>query len=191
MAVSRGAFKATEERGVQDMIKNKKGQIEGIIALVVFGIFIFILGPVILKVFSSMLGGFSTGLSRVDNVSADAVTFGLNRFTNFWDVALLLGFVANVVVLFISSFLIDIHPAFIILYILGVFFLFVLAPDILNIVQPFQSNTGEFANQTASLAGTNWLYNNFVFVLLGIVFITGIIMFAKFKLAGQAQQGGY
>lgn len=171
--------------------KNKGGQIEGIIALIVFALFIFILGPVVLKIFSSMFGGFSAGLSQVDNVSADAVTFGLNRFTNFWDVALLLGFIANILVLFISSFMIDIHPAFIVLYIIGVFFLFVLAPDILNIVKPFQSNVGDFANQTANLAGTNWLYNNFAFVLLGIVFITGIIMFAKFKLAGQAQQGGY
>lgn len=169
---------------------NKKAQIESLVIFIGLAIGLMILAPVVLKINGSMLSGFSNAVRPISNVSADAVDFGMNKFTSLWDTVIICAFVANTLLLFVSAFLIDIHPSFIAVYIVGCFFLFMFAPNYLKAAGAIFDNPN-FSTQTAQLAGTSWLYNNFGFILLGIVFITGIIMFAKYKMAGRAGGSQY
>ena len=39
----------------------------------------------------------------------------------------------------------------------------------------------QFVGEVGHLPNTSWIYNNFGFVMLGVFFITGIIIFAKLR----------
>lgn len=166
------------------MIKNKRGQMEGIIALVILSITLFIIAPILLYTLNTMLTKFSTSLSPIDSTAADAVSYGNTKFTAMFDWVIIIVFIVNVLWLFISSFMIDIHPAFIILYIIGLMFLFMLAPSYMKGVDKLYSNPELSASISANLHQTLWLKDNFIFILVGIAVLTGIIIFAKIGFFG-------
>lgn len=169
---------------------NKKAQFDaGIITFVVVIIALLFIAPILLKVVKIPLAQFSTSLSAVDpsNQSSTAVTAVSDSFTNWLDTIILLIFGFLVIVLLISAFMVDIHPAYMIVYIIAMIFLFILAPNALQAVTGIYSNS-QFNdistpdnNIVSHLPMSEFLVNNFFIVLLGIVILTGIIMFAKFR----------
>lgn len=142
-------------------------------------IVIFILAPVLLKVISST----TTNLfSAVNSTSAEAVTEGqasVNLFTGLFDYLIITFLVVNLLILFISAFYIDTHAVFLILYILSAFIFMLFAPNLLYAVEIIW---GVFATETASLPYTSFLQSHAIGFTLSIIFLTGIIIYAKFKL---------
>ena len=165
--------------------KNKKGQF-GIIAFVGFFLVLLFLAPFVVKIVRSSVGGFSDQLAGIDANAATQVDFVEDTFIGLWDWVIFLAFVFNVVLLLISSFFIDTHPAFVIVYIMTAFFLMAFAPSVLDTVEKVYDNA-EMSNATtghdsgAYLPITEFLINNFGGILLTIIVLSGIIMYAKFK----------
>jgi len=166
-------------------LKQKKAQF-GIITLVAVMFVLLLLAPFVIKIVRSSVGGFSDSLANVDANAATTVDSIETSFINLWDWVILLVFGLNVLLLFISAFFIDTHPAFVIVYVLTMFFLMAFAPSMLDVVETVY-NDASMTNATtghdsgAYLPATEFLINNFGGVLLTIMILSGIIMYAKFK----------
>lgn len=163
-------------------MKNKRGQITSIIAFVVVVIFLVIMAPFLVKLVVTPSQKFSDALGAIDqtNKSVEAVAKITGTFTNTFDYLIIFFFLFNVVILLISSFLVDVHPAFIVVYIVALFFLFMLTPSMETMMDKIYSNTS-FTDEVAFLPLTTWIMNNFSSVIFGVAILSGVIMFGKYK----------
>jgi hypothetical protein len=172
-------------------ILNKRAAIGGIVAFIGITIVLLMLAPIILKVVTIPLGKFPTSIAPISNQSAEATTYGLNKINSLFDIVIVAVFFFNILLLLVSSFLIDIHPAFLIVYIVAGFFLFMFVPAFEAIIGSFLDNPS-FSDVMTFLPMTKFIYDNFAMLMLGVFFITGLVMFAKFKGMGGGQNaGGY
>jgi hypothetical protein len=63
-------------------------------------------------------------------------------------------------------------------------------PTFTSTIASFYNSSGTFSTQVAHLGGTLWFYNNFSSIILGVILITAVILFAKYKFGNQQQQQG-
>ena len=163
---------------------NKKGQAEFSPAIYIVGIIILIvLAPFILKIISSVKEGFTTALNDTDPQAIEEMNYGIDKVVGFMDYLLVTMFFASLIMLLISSFFIDTHPVFLILYILFAFIFILLLPNMMDAVDKVWS---KFPTETDSIPLTGWVENNMVLFTLSVFILTGIIMYAKFKWAGSS-----
>lgn len=168
---------------------NKKGQIDFPIvtfAIIIIGLLIF--APISLKIFRSFSSSFSASLGNVSSggeiaqANFDKVT---GTLITFWDKVIIAAFVLAVLLLFVSAFLIDAHPFFIVLYIFLGFMLVLFAPNIITAVDHIYDNAA-FAGEVSMLSFMDALRNNFAVFLVGIIVITGIIIYGKLAFFGRS-----
>lgn len=168
---------------------NKKGQIDFPIvtfAVIIIGLLIF--APILLKIIMSFSTSFSAGLGNVTAGGAiaqanfEAVTTPL---ITFWDKVMVAAFVLSVILLFVSAFLIDAHPFFIVLYIFLAFMLVLFAPNMLSAVDHIY-DSASFAQEVNYLPFLDGLRNNFMIFLVGIIVVTGIIIYGKLAFFGRS-----
>lgn len=168
---------------------NKKGQfdfpIAGFLVLVV-GLLIF--APIILKIFTSVKIGVGTGLSNIGgvggNVSANNFNTVMNSAISSWDKVIVMCFIFAIILLIISSILIDTSPFWIILYIVINFVLILFAPNIISACDSIYTNSVmnqgiTNADMTIYLTMTNFIRLHFTSILVGVMIITGIIIYGK------------
>ena len=159
---------------------SSRGQI-GIVSIVGVIIALLFLAPILLNIVKTTTSEFSDALNSTDTNAAATVTGIKDTYVNLWDWVLILVFALNVLLLFISAFFIDTHPAFILVFIMVAFFTMAFAPNILDAVDQLWGDA-HYAGETGTqLAFMNFLRENFGGVLLSIFVLAGIIMYAKFK----------
>lgn len=160
---------------------NKRGQFLSILFFIGVTIGLLLLAPIILKIIGSVTTNFSSSVNSTSPEAAEAVTYGWDKTTDLFDTAVVMLFFFNIIILLISSFLIDIHPAFVIIYIVAGIVIFALTPTYIQTLDNFYDPTGAFSTEVGYLPGASWIYNNYGIILLGVFFLTGFIMFAKIK----------
>lgn len=168
------------------MIENKRAQIENpliVFAVLVVGLLMF--APVALKLFISIdstvgnsLGNLTGNVGNISKANFQAVTTPL---ITFWDKVIVAVFFLSILLLFVSAFLIDAHPFFVILYVLSFLFLILFTPNILSAVDNIY-DSANFATEIARLTFLDSLRNNFIVFLVGIGVVTGIIIYGKVAL---------
>jgi len=144
---------------------------------------LLVLAPIILKVVNSSTDGL---FSAMNNSAPEAVIegqFAVQSVTNLFDYLVVIGILVAVILLFVSAFFIDTHPVFIIMYIIAAFVLILLAPSISGAIDDIY---GKFGTETGQLPLTSFIQNNLVTFLLGILILSGIIMYAKFRAVSTA-----
>jgi hypothetical protein len=179
-------------------MKSKKAQALSIVFFFVMVLSIFILGVLLMSMVNTILEPFRQQISLVSNESAVAVGTIQNKFNAVWDWTIVILFLFNVVILLFSSFMVDIHPAFLIIYIIALMFLFMFGSTILSSLDALYNPSGVFGSGNVTAGGnayvnmplTFWILNNFTYVILGIALLSGIIMYAKFKF-GNPSGGNY
>jgi len=174
---------------MRSIIDNKKGQFDFPIvtfAIIVLGL--ILLAPIILKVvrstvqpFADTLGNESSGMGGVGGDLAEQNTkYILGVFVNFWDGVILFAFLIALIMLFVSAFLIDVNPFFIILYILVFFLTIMFAPEILGSIDKiYEANA--YAEEVALIGFIDFLRLNFGLILTAIGVLTMVIMYAKVR----------
>lgn len=174
----------------------KKGQLGGVAFFVVFLALVILLAPVILKVAITMMDSVGTKFSAIDstNKSSDLVTFTKGKLTGTMDWAIMFFVILNILLLIVTAFLIDVHPAFLIIYIIGAFVLVLGAPYTImaseKVYAMSQFSVGT-ENVIQYIPMTEFMLNNFGVVIMGVLVLTGIIMYGKVKLfASQNTSGG-
>lgn len=159
---------------------NKKGQF-GIITLVAILLVLLFLAPVLLKIVRTSVGGFATALNNTNSEAASVVEETYTTFINLWDYVIIAVFGISVVMLFLSAFFIDTHPAFVILYIFVSFLVMAFTTSMVDIVNKLWDHS-QFAVETGVyLTMTEFLKNHFAGVILGIMVLSGIIIYAKIR----------
>lgn len=168
---------------------NKRGQAESIIIFFILIVSIFIVSIVILRVVNEVTTPLASQLGNINVQAGDAVTYTSNRFTSFWDTAIIIMFIINLLLLLMSAFLVDIHPAFIIIYILAIILLFVFGNMYLNVLDSVWNSVATPIEASQSPLQI-FIINHFQLIMLGIVILSGIVMYAKFKFFGQGSGTG-
>lgn len=169
-------------------MKNK-AQIQSIATFIIIVIAIFITSIIVLKVTGTFLDKLTPIANNLSLQAGNSSAYIKNSLNNTWDSAVMLTFFINVIILFVSAFLVDIHPVFIIVYIVGLVVLFVMALPMMDLVKEFYGSA-LLSTEATNMPITSFFVNNFGVVLLALVVITGIIMFAKFRNGGQ-NNGSY
>lgn len=179
-------------------MKNKQGQITGIIAFVLIVITLLMLAPILIKIVMTPSQKFVTAISSVDsnNVSSSATSKVLNTFTGAIDWIIVAFFFINVLILLITSFLVDIHPAFFVIYLIAVFFLILFAPTFISFADTLYNNPSfttlpNGTDLTSYLPITHWIYGNFGLVIMAIIIISGLIMFGKYRFGNRTTGVNY
>lgn len=167
---------------------NKRGQLDNpLVAFAIIVIALMIFAPVLLKIFINVddsvgksLGNLTAG-GALAQANFKAVTTPL---ITFWDKVIIVAFVVAVLLLFVSAFLIDAHPFFIVLYIVLNFFLILFAPTMITAVDNIY-DSANFATEVAQLTFLDTLRGNFTVFLVGMMVITGIIIYGKLAFFGR------
>jgi len=170
---------------------NNKGQAQSIIIFFVLVVGILIASIIVLRLVNTIITPFSAQIGNVSAPVGEAVDYAHSRFTGVWDWVIILVILFNVILLFVSAFLVDIHPAFLLVYIFAVFLLIIFGNSSLYALDSIWDRLGT-ATETAQTPITQFIINNFQIFILGIIVLSGIIMYAKFKFfQGQGTGGNY
>jgi len=166
-------------------ILNKKAQMEfPIISFISVVIILLIMAPFMLKIFNSVLTPFASGVGNVSTEAGARVTSVKNTFINFWDMVIMIAFLISLILLFITAFLVDTHPVFLILFIIFGIFTFMFIPAVMEVVEEIYNNP-ELALEVSQLPMADFLREYFVPIMVGFYFVIGIIVYAKFRSALQ------
>lgn len=164
---------------------SKKGQIEfGIAVLIAVVVGLLIISPFILKMFNSVLDPFSEAVNQTSEVAYDNVQSIKGDAVNFWDFIVLIMFSINILLLFLSAFLIDTHPFFVILFIIFGMFTFILFPAIQEILTQIY-NDPTFALEVSQSPLVDWLQQNLGLVMVIVWLIVGVILYGKWRYGQQ------
>ena len=162
---------------------NKNAQV-GIVAFVGVVIALIFLAPIFLNIVTTTTGEFADALNSTDSNAAAAVDSITNTYTGLWDWVLIIIFGLNIVLLLISAFFIDTHPAFLLVYIMVAFFTMAFAPNILDATDKIYNSAHYAGDVAAYLPFMDFLRGHFGAIILGILVLSGIIMYGKFKYFG-------
>ena len=168
---------------MRSIIKNKRGQVDNpVIAFVVIVAALILFAPIMLKIFVNVdqgvgnsLGNLSGQQGVIAKANFEAVTTPL---ISFWDKVIIAAFILAVLLLFVSAFLIDAHPFFVVLYIFLNFMLILFIPSITKAIDNIYDSVN-FATEVAQLTFLDTLRSNFTAFVVGIMVITGIIIYGK------------
>jgi hypothetical protein len=164
---------------------NKQGQglAVPIITFVVLIIGIIILAPILLKVVNEVQGPLNESFSGISPEASEEGSSVFEKFKGMFDIMILIIFFLLIVVMLISAFLVDVHPAFLLVYIVFAFFLFIIAPSIMDAVDRiYESN--DFAEEQGDLPITDFLRQSFGVIMVAVYVLTGVILFAKLRGGG-------
>lgn len=163
---------------------NNKGQLQSVIIFVVLIVGLLVIAPIAMKVINAPLQKFGDAVATISPVANSSVNTVQVKTGNLFDYFIMSMFLLSTLILIISAFLVDVHPVFLVFYIIGVSVMFLILPSATDAVKVIWG-VSDFSTETAQLGMTGWVLTNFWVVMLGVVFISGVIMFAKFRLGGQ------
>jgi hypothetical protein len=172
-------------------LMNKRGQVISIVAFFVIMLSIFILGTLLMSFVNTILQPVGDTLGTISNQFGSAVHEINNSWNKWFDYAIVVLFFLNVIVLLISSYMVDTSPVFLIVYIISVMLLVIFGGNVVSALSSIWDDNGAFgADPIANPTGINsiqympitqYLLNHFTLVMLGIIVISGVIMYAKFR----------
>lgn len=173
---------------MRSIIKHKKGQAESIIVFFFLAVAILIASIIVLRITNSILTPLGSAIGNYSAPAGAAVVAVHNSFTTTWDYFIILLLALNILTLLISSFMVDVHPAFAIVYIIAFGSLLIFGNFALGALDKVWYYTGRASIEGTQTTLQQFVINNFQIIMLGIILLSGILMYAKFKYF--SQQGG-
>jgi len=161
---------------------NKLGQVN-VIAFVGVVVALLILAPIMLLIVNETLDGFSTAVNSTDSNAADNVDYIHDSFTSMWDWLIAIAFLVNVILLFVFAFMVDSHPIFALFYLIAAVLTLMFSH---YVMVPIETILGmsQFSTEVGQLPITNFIVRIWDLLLLGIIIVTGIITYGRFKNTG-------
>jgi len=167
-------------------MRNQKGQTE-IITWISVVVGLLILAPIMLFTINEVLDPLQTQLNATTPAAGEGVATIHNSFVSFWDWLIAIAFLVNILLLFVFSFLAGPHPIFALFYMISAIITLMFAK---YIVAPIETIFGmsTFSTEVLQLPITNFIVNTFDIILLGVIIVTGIIMYSSFRREGGLQR---
>jgi len=166
-------------------ILSRRAQVD-VIAFVGVVVALLILAPIMLKIVNQSIGGFATSLNSTSVQASAEVSKIHGTFTTMWDWLIALAFMINIIMLFVFAFLVESHPIFSLFYLISAVFTLIFAH---YVVVPIETILGmsEFSTEVLQLPITGFIVQTWDIILLGVIIVTGIIMYGKLKSGGLQQ----
>jgi hypothetical protein len=168
---------------------SKRGQVEFSPAIFVALIIVLLLmAPIMMRIIGTVTGTFFTQMNTSAPSAVAEASGAVDKVYNFFDYLVVISMFINMIVLFISAWFIDTNPVFIILYIMFAFIFILFLPNMMDAVDQIWekseniSTYDTWGSNDLNLTYTDWIRSNMVLVTLVVIVLTGIIMYAKFKL---------
>lgn len=176
---------------------NNKGQMNAIIVFAIVVLMLIFVAPILMKIVVAPVEKVSQAFTNVDptNRTSNEINFIQDKFTGTFDWIIAFLFMFNTLILLVSAFLVDVHPAFLVIYIIAVLFLMIFAPTVLDAVgniydnAAFTSDLNGGNNVIQYLPITEFIYDNFGVIMVGIIVMSGIIIFGKYRLGRSSGSG--
>jgi len=167
---------------MRKIMQNKRAQFD-IIGFIVVVVGLLILAPLLLKIVNSVTEKFSSAVNQTSPEASQRVDYIKGKFVGFWDYIIAIAYLINILMLFVFAVMVDAHPIFSLFYLLSAVFTLIFAP---YVIAPIETIFGMeiFATEVSQLTITNFLLSKFGLTLLGIIVITGIIMYGKWRKGG-------
>lgn len=163
-------------------MKNKKAQLDNpILNLLAFSVILIVMAIIFLKFFLITRDYYTPNLGNVTNggeIARDNMNAVLVPLITAWDKVIIACFAFSVIALFITAISIDASPIFVVAYILINFFLVIFAPYIINSADAIYSSS-QFSDGIIYLPMVNALRTHYMGILVGLIVITGIIIYGK------------
>jgi hypothetical protein len=159
----------------------KVGQFDTLVFLVMF-VILLIGAPLMFMFFHTVTTPVNAALAPLDPAVNTTMTYITNAYDNFWDWVILVLFIALTISLFLSSFMVNFHPIFVVLYIMLMFVMVIMIPMLMVPVDAV--NTQFAATIGGHLPYTDFLRTNIIPIVLAIMITSGIITYGKWKLGG-------
>jgi hypothetical protein len=113
----------------------------------------------------------------------------LDTGINFWDEVMIFTLFVGVIILFVSAFLIDAHPFFVIVYIMFSFITILIAPSALESIGSIYDKS-YFSTEVTKLVYFDFIRQNVGLFLVILMCLTGIIIFGKVVFFRNETTGG-
>lgn len=164
----------------------KKAQAEfSILTFIVIVAALLIISPIMLKVYRSAMVPLGNALAPMSPTANDTVTTLYTTVTNFWDWVIIMAFLVQIILLFISAFLVNTHPIFLVMYIIFSIFAVIFIPGIQSVMdkvyENYETNTTLRDADLEHLTFSVNLRENFPIIMIFLIFITGVIAFGKMR----------
>ena len=161
---------------------NNKGQglFVGIIIFAAIVLGMLIISPFILKAVGSIHGQFANAINNTSPEAADAARSTTGTLISWWDQLVMFLIFGLIVVLLVSSFLIDVHPFFIIVFLIVGILLFAFGPTASTVLYKIYENPG-LSTEVAEIPLLEFLVQHFWSFMLGVFFLCGVIIFIKIR----------
>lgn len=169
---------------MRSTIKGKRGQLEfSLITFIVVVVGLIILAPFILKITNSFVTPFGSAVGNISEQAGTNVNHITTTFVNFWDFVIIFAFLINIILLLMTAFLSDTHPAWLIAFVIFAFLTMIFAPELLEVLTKIYDSP-QFALEVSQLAMVDFFRQYFGLILIGIYFVSGIIIYSKFRWGG-------
>jgi len=169
--------------------RNKRGQVDfGPAVLIAIIIALIIMAPVMIRIIGTVTGTFFSNMNETAPNAVAPASDAVDKVYNFFDYLIVIGMFVNIIMLFISAWFIDTNPVFIMLYIVFAFILFLFLPNLLDAVDTVWNKMEDasvhdnWEDDSLNLTFTDFIRRNLTMFSLIIIVLTGILMYAKFKL---------
>jgi len=164
--------------------RNKKAQLDNpVIAVAISLIALIIMGIVIMKVYLSIQAPVMDGFKNL-TIGGETASTNFNHVLTVgitsMDYIILAFFVIMVIMMFISSFMIESHPIFLILYIGITFLFFMVAPSIIKSADELYESA-LFVNEVSYLPILDYIRTYYGELVIGLMVVTGIIIYGKLR----------
>ena len=159
----------------------KDGQVISIVAFFAITLSVFVVAFLLVSFTNTILSPVGTQLGNMSDTAGTAVTSVSDSFNTWFDVFIIVLFFLNVIILMISAFMVDVHPLFLIVYVMSAFLLMMFGGNMMSSINILWSDTGSFSNAIEHMPLTVWMLDHFTLVILSIIIISGIVMYSKFR----------
>ena len=160
------------------LFKQKKGAFTDGIFIFVFFCAMALGGLLLLKTMDGIVEGFTQPGSP--QVTQDLVTNTRADFRAKIDNALILYFMILVIGSWISSFFLDNHPIYFVVFLLLSFISFFIGAPVANMMYSISATT-DLISQVQYMPKTFFIINHLIAFLAFYVVTTGLVLFAKYK----------
>ena len=142
----------------------------GIVTFVGIFIVLLALAPILLNIVTSIGGGVQDNIENIDANAGAKMEEPITKFTQMWDYVIVFVFTINLILLLITSFFIDTHPIFVLLYIFFGFLIMVFTPYVRDVADTLWDTPRYITDGTINnLSLTGFLLDNYGIILLNII----------------------